>query len=206
MDHHQLNRDSYDAIADQWCQARRNFYGREADYLDAFLAGLPPRSLIVDAGCGHGFPMASHIHGKGFRVKGFDQSPALLSLAQQRLPDAQWELAALEHYPFVVPCRGILCWDALFHVERSHHEAIFRRMAAALPVGGRLMITVGGSAHPAFTDQMFGQTFFYDSHPPDTVLSLLADIGFVPLISEFMNPPTEGRDKGRYAIVARKAA
>lgn len=205
MDHHQLNRDSYDAIADQWRNARRGFYGREEHYLTTFLAGLPPRALIVDAGCGNGHPLAAHIHSQGFRLKGFDQSASLLNQAKARLPDAQWELAQLETYPFTEPCRGILCWDALFHVERSHHEAIFRRMAAALPLGGRLMITVGGSAHPAFTDQMFGQTFFYDSHPPDTVLSLLADIGFVPLISEFMNPPTDGRDKGRYAIVARKA-
>jgi hypothetical protein len=32
---------------------------------------------------------------------------------------------------------------------------------------------------------------------------MLAELGFQPLIAEFMNEPTSGRDKGRYAIVAR---
>jgi hypothetical protein len=31
---------------------------------------------------------------------------------------------------------------------------------------------------------------------------MLAELGFRPLIAEFMNEPTSGRDKGRYAIVA----
>lgn len=73
-----------------------------------------------------------------------------------------------------------------------------------LTAGGRLMFTCGGSAHPAFTDTMFGATFFYDSHPPETVLAILDRVGFRPVIAEFMNPPTEGRDKGRYAVVAEK--
>ena len=74
-----------------------------------------------------------------------------------------------------------------------------------LAPGGRLMVTVGGSEHPAFTDTMYDQTFFYDSHPPGTVLAMLRHIGFEPLIAEFVNLPTTGRDKGRFAIVARKA-
>jgi len=67
------------------------------------------------------------------------------------------------------------------------------------------MLTVGGSDHPAFTDSMFEQQFFYDSYPPQKVLEILGNLGFIILISEFMNKPTSGRDKGRYAIVAKKA-
>lgn len=62
---------------------------------------------------------------------------------------------------------------------------------------------LGGSDHPPFTDTMVGETFFYDSHPPEKALSILSQLGFNPLVSEFMNEPTAGRDKGRYAIVAR---
>jgi hypothetical protein len=67
----------------------------------------------------------------------------------------------------------------------------------------RSVLTVGGSEHPALTDTMFGQRFFYDSHPPERTLALLAAAGFEPVVSEFMNLPTAGRDKGRYAVVAR---
>ena len=38
----------------------------------------------------------------------------------------------------------------------------------------------------------------------DYLDAFLADLGFAPVLHEFMNAPTSGRDKGRYAIVARK--
>lgn len=66
------------------------------------------------------------------------------------------------------------------------------------------MLTVGGSAHPAFTDTMFGQAFFYDSNTPDESGQILARLGCRIVIGEFMNLPDGGRDKGRYAIVAEK--
>ena len=66
------------------------------------------------------------------------------------------------------------------------------------------MLTAGGSEHPPFTDTMLGESFFYDSHPPEILLRMLYDVGFEPLVSKFMNVPTGGRDKGRYAVVARK--
>lgn len=51
---------------------------------------------------------------------------------------------------------------------------------------------------------MFGETFFYDSHPPERVIEILDSLGFERLVAEFLNPPTSGRDKGRFAIVAGK--
>jgi len=43
-----------------------------------------------------------------------------------------------------------------------------------------------------------------DSHPPDQVLAMLAETGFAVVIAEYLNEPTAGRDKGRYAIVAER--
>ena len=69
------------------------------------------------------------------------------------------------------------------------------------------MLTAGGSQdQPAFTDTMFDREFFYDSHPPEQLATLLRDLGFEIVLNEFMNLPTSGRDKGRIAIDARKAA
>jgi hypothetical protein len=66
------------------------------------------------------------------------------------------------------------------------------------------MLTVGGSAHPAFTDTMFGETFSYDSHPPHEAVAMLMRLGLEAEIAEFMNLPTGGRDKGRFAVVCRR--
>ena len=204
-DQHDLNRQSYNTIAASWDETRTTFYGREREYLDALLAGLPTGSSVLDLGCGTGRPMAEYILACGHHVTGVDQAEALLALARQRFPQAEWIESRIEDYIAPSCFDAILCWDALFHLERDRHEALFARFARMLKPNGRLMLTLGGSDHPAFTDTMSGTTFFYDSHSPETALALLANHGFEPIISEFMNFPTSGRDKGRYAVVARLA-
>ncbi len=52
---------------------------------------------------------------------------------------------------------------------------------------------------------MYGQPFFYDSHRPEAVVAILKSLGATIEHTEFINPPTTGRDKGRYGIVASVA-
>jgi 2-polyprenyl-3-methyl-5-hydroxy-6-metoxy-1,4-benzoquinol methylase len=199
-----LNRNSYNAIAASWDEARRSLSARERPYLDAFLADLQVPSHILDLGCGTGRPMAEHILAEGHRVTGVDQAERLLDLARSRFPAARWIESRIEHYAPAEHYAGVVCWDALFHIERVHHETVIRRIARWLEPGGKLMLTFGGSEHAAFTDTMFGQTFFYDSRAPEKELSILREAGFKPLVADFIDPPTTGRDKGRYAVVARR--
>lgn len=199
-----MNRDSYNAIASSWDAARTTFYGRELSYLRTFLAGLAVPSHILDLGCGTGRPMAEFILAQGHALTGVDQAAQLLDLARLRFPQATWIESRIEDFSSSTRFAGVVCWDALFHMDRSQHEALLARMAQMVEPSGRLMLTVGGSDHAAFTDTMFGSTFFYDSHPPEAVLSLLHQVGFEPIVAEFMNEPTSGRDKGRYAIVAQR--
>lgn len=199
-----MNRESYNLIAPQWAAARATFFGREREYLDALLSAAPVGTTILDLGCGTGRPMAEHIVAQGRRVLGVDQSEALLQMARSNLPNERWVLSTMEAFEPDQPCHGALLWDSLFHLSRAQHEPILRKVVNALPPGARLMLTVGGSAHPAFTDTMFGQTFSYDSNTPDESEQILARLGCHIVIGEFMNLPDGGRDKGRYAIVAEK--
>lgn len=161
-------------------------------------------SGILDLGCGTGRPMAEYVLARGHAVTGVDQSTRLLGKARTRFPLATWIESRIEDFESPMRFAGVLCWDALFHIERGKHADLLSRMASFLEPGGRLAITVGGSEQPPFTDTMFGETFFYDSFPPERVLELLAGCGFVTLLAEFLNEPTSGRDKGRYAILARQ--
>lgn len=103
-----------------------------------------------------------------------------------------------------VAYQGALLWDSLFHLRRTEHEPIIDRVVRGLPSGGRVMLTVGGSAHPAFTDFMYGQEFFYDSNTPAETEGILLRAGCRLVVAEYMNLPDGGRDRGRYAIVAEK--
>ncbi len=198
------NRDSYDAIASRWNAARSGFVAREQTYLDAFLDGLPDPAQLLDLGCGSGRPLAEYLLAAGHRVTGVDQSTAMLALARERFPQARWIESTIEDYASDEHFDGILCWDVLFHIDRARHRRLLAGFAAMLKPAGRLMLTSGGSAHPAFTDTMFDREFCYDSHPPETLLGLLDAAGFDLVVNEFMNLPTGGRDKGRVAIVAKK--
>ena len=198
-----LNRDSYNAIALQWDRARLTLSNAERNFLDLLLRDLPPQSRVLDLGCGTGRPMAEYVLNAGHIIYGVDQSHALLELARSRFPRGEWIESTLEDFVPPATFAAAIAWDSLFHIPRAHHAAIFERVCNALPSGARFMLTVGGSAHPAFTDEMFGHTFAYDSHTPREVMKLLTDVGFDIEHSEFLNVPTEGRDKGRFGIVAR---
>jgi len=200
----QRNRAAYDQAAAQWAAARSGFFRREEAFLDTLLDGLPPASLILDAGCGSGHPLAGAVLARGHRVLGVDQSVEMLALARGNFPHGRWELCALTDYAFDQTVQGIICWDALFHIPRKEHAPLLARMARSLAPGGRLMLTSGGSEHPAFVDSMFGVEFYYDSHPPERLLELLRGFGLRVVMEEMLNAPTSGRDKGRYAVLARK--
>jgi cyclopropane fatty-acyl-phospholipid synthase-like methyltransferase len=200
-----MNRDSYDAIVRQWDAARIRLSDAELRLLELALDGTGAGDRALDLGCGTGRPIAEYLTSRHLLVTGVDQSARMLEVARRRLPDAELLEARLEDF---VPQRGYataIAWDSLFHVPRVHHEAIFRRLRSVLRPGGRFALTVGGSEHAAFEDPMFGRTFFYDSHPPEVAVGLLEQVGFAVVHSEFLNPPTAGRDRGRVAIVARVA-
>lgn len=205
-DGHALNRAGYDAIADDWATARTALRGCEPACLEALLAGLPPGAAILDLGCGNGAPIGAAVLARGHRLTGVDQSAAQLARARAGRPDATWVQAPIESFADAGPWAGIICWDALFHLERRWHAELLARWAAWLAPGGRLMLTVGGSDHPPFTDTMFGHRFFYDSLPPAAVEALLRSLGLRLLLAEFTDRPDGGRDKGRYALVAERAA
>lgn len=203
-----INRESYDSVAREWDAARASFHGSERRYLDAMLEGLAAPARILDLGCGTGRPMAEHVLSRGHLVTGVDQSEQLLAIARARFPEGEWIHARIEDFPVDVDSNGAfggaIVWDSLFHIERERHASILANVHRALAPGARLMLTAGGSAHPAFTDTMFDREFFYDSYPPERLATLLVELGFEILVNEFMNLPTSGRDKGRIAIVAGK--
>lgn len=200
-----MNLQSYDAIASQWDDIRTTLSPAEARLLALLCEPLAPGAQVLDLGCGTGRPIAEHLITRRLRVTGVDQSAHMLAFALQRFPDHDWVLAPMESYVPTRQFEAAVAWDSLFHLPRRQHAAVFAQVRASLPEGARFALTVGGSEHPPFTDTMLGQPFFYDSHPPDEAIRVLRSERFDVLHAEFLNPPTDGRDKGRFAIVASAA-
>ncbi|MCP9929230.1 class I SAM-dependent methyltransferase [Cyanobium sp. AMD-g] len=197
-----MNRQSYNAIVKDWDSARESLLPYEVPFLERLTQQLPKPAKVLDLGCGTGRPVAEFLLQKGMAVTGIDQAENLLALAKERFPAGRWRQAEMETFEPDETYDGAVIWDSLFHIPREHHEPILSRVLGSLRQGSRLILTVGGSDHPPFTDTMFGQTFFYDSHAPSAVITILKSLDASIEHAEFINPPTRGRDKGRYGIVA----
>ncbi|MDB5296663.1 MAG: methyltransferase type 12 [Phycisphaerales bacterium] len=196
----------YDEIADAWDAARAVLRPKEAGYLDLLLAAAPAGSRVLDLGCGTGRPIAERVAALGYHVVGVDRSPALLARARRHVPAGKWVEADLLAADPPGPFAAAVCWDALFHLPRARHRAVVDKVYRLLAPGGRFMLSSGGSATdlPAFTDTMFGHTFFYDAFPVDETVRLVRDAGFEVLIAELADLPDGGRDKGKLAVIAAK--
>jgi SAM-dependent methyltransferase len=203
---------SYDYIAEQWhCNPRGQAYvDRVLLYVERILEGLPPGAKILDLGCGTGNPIAKHLLQRGFRVTGVEQSKAMLEIAKKEVPGAELIHGDMIDAKFGGKFRAAVAWDSIFHVERKHHAVIYHKLANSLEVGGRLLLSVGGSDasdsslndsdSEGFTSEMYGRTFFYSGYEPGVARKLIEAEGFEIELWEVDDPSS----RGHIAVIARK--
>lgn len=210
---------SYDYIAEQW---HSNFRGqtyvdRVLGYVDKVLEDLPSGAKVLDLGCGTGNPIAKYIVQKGFRVIGVDQSEKMLEIAKNVVPEAELIHSDMVNIQLTDKFAAAVAWDSVFHVERKHHSAVFRKLANSLELSGRLLLSVGGSDADSsvedstsddgsrvegFTSEMYGHTFFYSGYEPKITRKLLEAEGFKIELWEVDDPSS----RGHIAVIARKVA
>jgi cyclopropane fatty-acyl-phospholipid synthase-like methyltransferase len=204
-------RNSYDFIAEQWHASFRGqaYVDRVLGYVDRTLDGVVAGARVLDLGCGTGNPIARYLTDRGYQVVGVDQSEKMLEIARQLVPEAELihdEIVAIQ---FTERFAAAIAWDSIFHVERRYHPGIYRKLAAALETGGRLLLSVGGSDASSsnsdhelegFTSEMFGHTFFYSGYEPEVARQLLENAGFEIEMWEVDDPSS----RGHIAVIARK--
>ncbi len=190
----------YDAIADEWHAAPRNFGAQR--YVELILGGLAHGARVLDLGCGTGEPIARHVAGRGFRVVCVDESAKMIEIARRVVPGAEFIRADMCEVSLDGGFAAAVAWDSVFHVGRARHREIFRKLHGLLDPGGLLLLSAGGSGHEGFTSEMYGRPFFYSAHEPAETLRLLTEEGFVVELCEEDDPSS----RGHLAVVARKAA
>jgi SAM-dependent methyltransferase len=108
--------------------------------------------LIVELGCGSGLT-AEILHQAGYQVLGVDISDAMISIAQTRVPTAEFRVVSLftAHLP---PCAAVLsigeCLSYAFDTNSDAAlEELFRRIYQALAPGGVFIFDVVVPGHAA---------------------------------------------------------
>ncbi|MDE3168088.1 MAG: class I SAM-dependent methyltransferase, partial [Acidobacteriota bacterium] len=100
------------------------------------LPRLGPRAHLLDVCCGTGY-LARLLTERGYRVTGFDASPAMVRLARVRAPRARFEVAQAAAFRTRAKFdAAVSTFDSLNHIlDPADLAETFRRVAAALKPG-----------------------------------------------------------------------
>jgi cyclopropane fatty-acyl-phospholipid synthase-like methyltransferase len=186
----------YDQIAEQWHSSERPF--RHRKYVDMLLQGLPPGDKILDLGCGTGRPIAEYLIRQDFRVLGIDRSAKMLEIAKRIIPEAEFIQGDMLDLELDEQFAAVIAWDSIFHVDRTRHREIFRKLRKLLTADGRLLLSAGGSGEAGCTSEMYGHSFFYSGYEPEETSDLLRSEGFEIVLCEVDDPSS----RGHIAIIA----
>jgi 2-polyprenyl-3-methyl-5-hydroxy-6-metoxy-1,4-benzoquinol methylase len=111
---------------------------------------------IVDAGCGSGI-LSRHLVDAGYRVDGFDVSPAMVRLAAKNAPGAALRVASLTSVR-LPPCRAVIAIGEVV-AYASSVRAFLRRAGKAIEPGGLLIFDfVDSAARRTYPPKSIGGT------------------------------------------------
>ena len=113
-----------------------------------------PGERILDAGCGAG-QLTSEIAAAAASVLGIDAAPSMVAQARQNFPKLDFALADLTTFHTDKPFDAVFS-NAVLHWVRPPQEAA-NRLAAALRLGGRLVVEFGGHGNVARIQNALGE-------------------------------------------------
>lgn len=173
-DYRLLVRDAYDRCASDYNAARSS---EPPDALD-LLEDLPLGSRVLDLGCGGGVPVARTL-AERHAVVGVDLSASMLRLARAQVPGASFVRADMGTVAFTpASFDAIVSFYAVFHLPRELQPALFRRTHRWLRPGGRLVVSVGGTDEPPYTEKFFGVEMYWSHYGTAHYREMLVQAGF----------------------------
>jgi len=170
-------RESYNRIAAEYLSSRRRD-SPDVALLDDFVARLPPRARVLDAGCGAGVPIAQQLAACA-DVVGVDFAETQLNLARRHVPAGHWVCADLVVLPFADASFDALCsYYAVIHIPREQHAGVLDGFVRVLRPGGLALLCLGAADLPAWTEQYHDEPMYWSHYDAETSLSLVEAAGF----------------------------
>jgi SAM-dependent methyltransferase len=111
------------------------------EWVERFLAALPPDGSVLDAACGTGKYFGMVLE-SGRTVLGVDHTSTYLDLALEKHPQARTERYDVQDLPFVAAFDGVMCVDAMEFVPPEDWPVVLEHLRRALRPGGSLYLTV----------------------------------------------------------------
>lgn len=177
-------RAGYNVAAQAYSSAFRDQF-KNNRHLDLLLEKLPHHARVLDVGCGAGKPIDSYLSERGCSVIGIDISEEQIKLAQQNVPQAEYQvldMSELTAGQFSVD--AVVSFYALFHIPRNTHLAVLKQMATFLHSGGFLLLTMGADDWEGKEDDFCGAEMYWSHFGATKNKQLVEDAGFTILFAE----------------------
>lgn len=196
-------RAGYDRVAARYAEKRDE--RSSVPYLELLANDLSPGSLVLDLGCGAGLPVDRWLIDHGHRVIGLDISEAMLALARRNVPEARYQLcdmATLREGEYAVD--AVVCFFAMFHIDRRLHRALFAHIRSCVQRGGLLLVTTGRSDWEGEED-FLGVPMNWSHFDQKTNRKLIEESGFAVLLEDLHRGNPVGKNETWHPIFLARA-
>lgn len=203
-------RDSYDSIVSEYADAVKSALDEAP--LDRAMLGMfaelvasTGNRTVADVGCGPG-RVTALLAGHGLDAFGVDLSPGMIEYARQTYPQLRFEVGSM--LDLALPDNGLgglLAYFSIIHLPWQRRPAAFAEFHRVLVSGGYLMLVFQVGDDIRHRDEFEGKQIDLSFHrqQPAEVARLLAEAGFLVLVTVEQTPPTQDRPP-LGVLVARK--
>jgi ubiquinone/menaquinone biosynthesis C-methylase UbiE len=195
-------RDGYDKIASTYSSARRDD-SEDVKILHRLVGLLSPGVLVLDAGCGSGYPVSRSLT-KDFQVVGLDFSKEQLFLARKNIHDSALVCGDITKLPFHDSTfEAIISYYSIIHIPRSEHREVLANFHRLLKEGGLALLCLGAGDLPVDNGDWRGAKMFWSHYDRETNLQLMTELHFTVLWSDVIADPFDAWASHLF-VLARK--
>ncbi len=180
--------------------ATRTLESRDVQLLNLLVERLPRGAMVLDAGCGSGFPVARFL-AEFFQVAGVDFAEEQIRAARRMVPVAEFFCGDITSLPF----RGrafdaVVSYYAIIHIPRNEHRELLQNFVRVLKPGGLALLCMGAGDLPGDTGDYHGTQMFWSHYDSATNLRMMSESGLTVLRSEVITDPTDPASSHLFAL------
>jgi SAM-dependent methyltransferase len=197
----------YDKMAPAYAAWARDAEGngKRNRWTQALAECLPPKTSILDLGCGPGHEVECWTQ-RGMLVTGVDLSAANIALARQQTPRATFIGADMSEVEFLLGSFEVaVAFYSLIHVPEREQARTLKRLYSWLKPGGLLLANMAARPFAAmFNGDWLGAPMFWSSLGAEEASRLLPETGFCFLRPELCPEINFGRKNTFFWFVAQR--
>ncbi len=137
---------------------------------------------ILDFGCGNGIPYDRFLVNQGFNLTGIDISEKHILSARKKV-NATFILGDFSEYKFKEKYDAIVSFFAIFHIPRTEHKSLLKKMHSLLKKNGLILITLGASDMKCDVENFVGSKMAWSSYSIEKNKKLVEACGFEIIFS-----------------------